>query len=404
MSFLRSGLSYLAGCLREVMCPLPEPPPRKTAGKKILFIEDRIPVDSGGAGYPRSNSILFTLSELGYELTLYPLLFPFEAAHENVPSVVPDGCEIVSGCGRRKLLPFLRARLSYYDIIIVSRPHNLKFFNKTVRQLKSFPGKIKVVYDAEALFARREIGRLELSGSGRSQAFKDRMIDAELREAGRADLVLAVSEKEKEVFLSRSAKSAAVVGFSLDTTPSRTPFEERRDLLFVGNLDDDLSPNTDSVIWFTKEILPLIRLKEPGIRLHVVGSCRAGKLKGLAAGHTIFHGRVEELAPFFESARLFIAPTRYVAGLPHKVFLSAANGVPVVATDVLVRGTGWLPGREILDAPLDDPGGFADRCLELYRNPELWHTIRDNAMERIERDCSADLFRKSLGNALNALE
>jgi hypothetical protein len=42
-------------------------------GKRILFIEDRIPYPFLGAGFPRSGKILSTLANLGYQVTFYPL-------------------------------------------------------------------------------------------------------------------------------------------------------------------------------------------------------------------------------------------------------------------------------------------------------------------------------------------
>ena len=42
-------------------------------GKKILVIDDRIPVSNQGSGYPRANILLKFLGELGYKVTFFPL-------------------------------------------------------------------------------------------------------------------------------------------------------------------------------------------------------------------------------------------------------------------------------------------------------------------------------------------
>ena len=42
-------------------------------GKRVLFIEDRIPYRFLGAGFPRTNKILSSLVDLGYRVTFYSL-------------------------------------------------------------------------------------------------------------------------------------------------------------------------------------------------------------------------------------------------------------------------------------------------------------------------------------------
>jgi glycosyltransferase involved in cell wall biosynthesis len=109
---------------------------------------------------------------------------------------------------------------------------------------------------------------------------------------------------------------------------------------------------------------------------------------------------VRDLAPVYGSARIFVAPTRFAAGVPLKILEAAAAGLPVVASHLLGRQLGWRDGHEILLADPADPAGFARACRRLYQDAALWQRIRDNALARVARDCDRTRFREALERAL----
>ncbi len=80
-------------------------------------------------------------------------------------------------------------------------------------------------------------------------------------------------------------------------------------------------------------------------------------------------GRLESPDTLYRQCRVFIAPTRFAAGIPHKVQEAAAHGVPAVVTPLLARQLGWRHEQEVLVA--ENPQDFAAQCLRLYRDAEL---------------------------------
>ena len=89
--------------------------------KRILFIEDRVPHPYLGRGYPRSHMMLVKLVEMGYFVTLYPMLEPSEdvgSAYRDVPRDV----EILLGHGGKSgLARVLAERHGSFDLIFVTR-------------------------------------------------------------------------------------------------------------------------------------------------------------------------------------------------------------------------------------------------------------------------------------------
>ena len=58
-----------------------------------------------------------------------------------------------------------------------------------------------------------------------------------------------------------------------------------------------------------------------------------------------WHSDVDDLTPLYEDARVFVAPTRYSAGISLKVIEAAARGVPIVCTPLVSRQLGWSQER-----------------------------------------------------------
>ncbi|MDX1645473.1 MAG: glycosyltransferase family 4 protein, partial [Thermoanaerobaculia bacterium] len=226
-------------------------------------------------------------------------------------------------------------------------------------------------------------------------------IERELELARRADLVFAVSPGELDAMTSRGVEQARRLGHAVTAGETTTPFAKRSGLLFVGNLDEDGSPNVDSLAWFSRQVLPHL---PASVVLEVVGSCLSVQARGLESERIRLHGRVEDLEAFYSRARLFVAPTRFSAGLPIKVLDAAARGVPVVATQLLERQLGWESGVELLSAPRTDAREFAALVTDVYRDEALWQRLRQAARDRVLRDCSPRRFANDLLSALAAID
>ena len=62
--------------------------------------------------------------------------------------------------------------------------------------------------------------------------------------------------------------------------PGGKPFAEREGLVFIGGFQHP--PNTDAVLWYAKEILPLVREALPGAKTYIVGSKVPANIRALA--------------------------------------------------------------------------------------------------------------------------
>jgi GT2 family glycosyltransferase len=371
----------------------------KNAGQqRVLFIDDRVPHTWLGSGFPRARAILQTILKSGAFVTFFPMS-EFDEDWAAVYADMPADVEFMMKYGPTLLEPFLRNRAGYYDTIFVSRPHNMQILKPILDAHSDWFKNTEIIYDAEAIFVTREITLRQLNGTRLSPEEIAAMFESELSLASRADCAVAVSQHDAEQFRKHGIERVHVVGHSIAPAPTPRGFDERKGFLFVGAIHEDASPNADSVIWFLEEILPKIRA-ELGceIPVTIAGVNKSERIRQLAAPPVKITGHLLDLTELYDAARVFVAPTRYAAGIPHKVHEAAARGIPIVATPLLASQLGWRERDPFLVAA--DADAFARQCIELYRDRQLWTNLRNSGLEKIRHECAAQVFEANVLDCL----
>jgi GT2 family glycosyltransferase/glycosyltransferase involved in cell wall biosynthesis len=212
-----------------------------------------------------------------------------------------------------------------------------------------------------------------------------------------ADLVLTVTTDDKQALLKEDPQLNVAVIPNIHTLPSRIgPRDGRRDLLFVGGFSH--TPNVDAILYFCREIFPLVLQRLPQMRLWVVGNAPPPEIVALASENVIVTGYALYLAPYLESALVSVAPLRFGSGMKGKIGEAMAWGIPVVTTTIGAEGMGLQDGIDALIA--DAPEDFAQRIIQLHEKPELWDSVAKNARKCVEREWSPDAVDRSLTEIL----
>lgn len=368
---------------------------------RVLFIDDRVPLKNLGAGFPRAKSILQAINEKGWFITFYPLNEPnLVDDWQDIYEAIPDTIEVIRGYGMNKLERFLTDRAGYYDVLFISRPPNMMKINRLYNKRPDLFSGLKIIYDAEAIWSIREIQKSKLNNKSISDHEVARHIHNELAVANVAHAILAVSNQEAQYFTNAGYTDVHVLGHALAASPTPKNFEERKDILFVGRLEEDGSPNVDSIMWFVSEVLPLINAgsKEP-IKLYLIGKNGAKTIKRINSPYVVSLGAIDDLTDWYNNCRIFIAPTRFAAGIPLKVPEASAYGIPVVVTPILEKQLSWRHEQEVLVG--ETAAEFAEQCRRLYNDKELWQRIRENAINRIFTDHSISHFANTIEKVLS---
>ncbi len=168
---------------------------------------------------------------------------------------------------------------------------------------------------------------------------------------------------------------------------------ERSDLLFVGGFRHP--PNVDAVLWFVREVFPLIRAKHAEINLHCIGADVPAEIRVLGSRPGVeIHGHVPDLQPWMDRCRVSVAPLRYGAGVKGKINQAMAHGLPVVATSPAVEGMHLRDGVDVLVA--DSAEAFAQAVLRLNGDAALWEQIATHALQNVTEHFSLDAARQTV--------
>ncbi|GBR67135.1 glycosyltransferase [Gluconobacter kanchanaburiensis] len=370
--------------------------------KRILFIEDRLPLRRLGSGYVRSNDIIREMTALGYQVTVFPIMRRDQTAIDLFGDF-PETVELIVDQDLSDFADFLQERVGYYDLLWIGRTHNMARLLPLLNESNRYLPAAGPVLDTEVIATPRTLERIRVLGLPEADISLDDMLHQELDCARFCQRIVAVTAHDADLVRRAGYDHVSVLGHELFSQPTPAPFEARHNILFFGAIHDEGSPNHDSLIWFVEDVLPLLdQMLPPEIHFTIAGYV------GPDVDMTVFSGnsRVEIMGPvgdpreLFDRHRVFVAPTRFAGGIPFKVHEAASYGLPQVVTTLLREEVGWADGMEVLAAPANDPVAFANAVERLYQDRELWENLRQGALGAIERDCSPVRFRQQLSDII----
>jgi sugar transferase (PEP-CTERM/EpsH1 system associated) len=231
-----------------------------------------------------------------------------------------------------------------------------------------------------------------------------RMLRFERDALSRFDLVLAVSDADGETFerLYPGALRAPVhvVQTGVDTQyfrPSIDTAPRPAHLVFTGSMD--WLPNEDGMLYFVRDILPLVRKTEPGATLSIIGRAPTPAVRRLAEEHGIeVTGRVDDVRPHIAAGSVYIVPLRIGGGTRLKIFEAMGMAKAIVSTTIGAEGLPVTNGSDIVIA--DEPAAFAEAIVRLIRDGDrrarLEQAARQLVVERYDWSAVAQDFENAL--------
>ena len=373
----------------------------RVGGPHVIVLDDEVPDERAGAGQPRAKDVIRELLGTGARVTLLTRGQAAEIGERSkwrdAADAISRALEVIPGLRPAQWLEVLEDRARAIDILWVSRTRNMADLRRelTSRHLGELP--FPVVFDCEALDVEREAARAAQLGAPWSQQELDRRREEQFESVRFADVVTSVSEHEARIIGAAADSSTIVVGHRIERGVERSEPPAAPTVVFVGRLVESDSPNALGLQWFIDHVWPAIERGTPAT-LSIVG--KAGRWTDhLRSDRVHVLGDVDDLAPIYRDARVCIVPTFLAAGIPHKVHMAAAHGLPTVITKLIAAQTGFVHEREALIA--DTEGEFVAAVARLLTDDDLWRRISSAAWERVGTDCSGETFRAGIAAALH---
>lgn len=156
-------------------------------------------------------------------------------------------------------------------------------------------------------------------------------------------------------------------------------------ICFIGNMRT--LQNQDAVLHFVKDIFPIITRQIPNAKFYVIGDQPTPKIKGLACDNIVVTGFVENLYDTVSDSCVAVAPVQIAAGIQNKVLVAIGCGIPVVMTSLISKAIPELSDGQNCYIS-DSNEQFAERCIEIMKNPDRRKSLSENGFKMIQEHYS----------------
>mgnify|MGYP001152134893 CR=1 FL=1 len=218
-----------------------------------------------------------------------------------------------------------------------------------------------------------------------------------------AELILAVSEKDKELLIKYGDCQNRVMVIpngvdteaftpSLDATKIHTRFnlKDFYRVIFVGNME--YLPNQEAADIIVSRIVPRVLSQISNVKFLMVGRVKPQLLTN--SSDVIFTGVVEDVAELLGTSDIAIAPLLQGSGTRLKVLEYFSCGLPVVSTSIGAEGLDVENGVNILIE--DSMDKFAIKVIDLLMNKDLRVRLGEAARELAMKEYDWRIIGKQL--------
>ena len=355
---------------------------------KILVISENIPKSDFSSGDKRFLGILKIIASKHEVTFCIPNPKPWLKPVENKSYI-----SYVESLN----IEFLSLTEDFFKETIKKESFDLGFFEffwsaeKYMNQFIKYQPNAVVVVDSVDLHFAREETQYKLGQISKRKVLRTKK--RELSVYKLADITIAVSSQDVDRLVEKEKTGNISLIPNVVPTVKRAVKKREPVLIFIGCYA--WPPNVDGMLWFTKEVWPLIINKKSNVQLLIVGSQPTDEIKNLSNIEGVeVTGFVPETTSYLDSAAVSIAPLRFGGGMKGKVNEAMAHGLPVVSTSIGAQGFSVENGTQMFIADL--PKEFADAVLKLLDNPDLQNKVGKAGQKLNEQLCSPVVIEKRI--------
>lgn len=346
--------------------------------RRVLFLDNCTPMPDEDAGSITVMNLMLLLKAQGFLVTFVP-----QDNYLYLGGYTRDmqrrGIEVLYGPYVTDLTEHLREFGSRYDLVVMYRPDS---HTRHIDAVRTYAPQAKTIYHTCDLHFVRMQRQAELTGDVQLHHEAKKMKVREFNAMQTSDAVILHSVEEQRMLQPQLPDAPLkVFSWAIPVEGSSVPFEERRDLVFVGGYNH--LPNVDAVEFFVGKVLPLVVKKLPDVVFHIIGSRPPESFKKLNGPNVKVHGFVPDILPLLEGARVSVAPLRYGAGVKGKIATAMSVGLPNVVSTIGAEGMNLNDGVDVLVA--DSPADMAEAVVRLYTDPVLWRRLSAASVDYAER-------------------
>ncbi|WP_343562505.1 glycosyltransferase [Sphingobacterium sp.] len=351
--------------------------------KRVLFIGLVWPEPTSSAAGFRMMQLIETFLDRSYQITFASAAAksPYSAALKSLG--IDEQPIVLNSDSFDGFITALQPDIVVFDRFMVEEQYGW-------RVAQQCPDALRIL-DTEDLHFLRQ-ARQSCIKNKDNFSFEELFTDTAKREIAsilRCDLSLIISESEMKILTELFRISPDILYYlpflENEITAAEInawkPFEERKDLLFIGNFIHE--PNWHTVQYLKTTIWPVLRKMLPKVELHIYGAYPTQKVLQLHNPRENFHikGRAGSAKDTMSNYRLLVAPIQFGAGVKGKFIDAMHSGTPSVTTSIGAEAMkGNLPWNGFIE---DNPETFCIKTTELYNDEYTWKTAQTQGIRII---------------------
>lgn len=205
------------------------------------------------------------------------------------------------------------------------------------------------------------------------------------------DEIWTFSIEEKYIFEQFSDKKIVHLPIGFEHQPLiKNEAPKKYDILYIASHNPH---NIKSIYWFLEKVLPFINVE---YKIHIVGHISEKIDRDYP--NVIIHGLVDDIAEFYNNAKITICPMLSGTGVKIKVLESLSYNLPIVTN---TRGVDGLTNKSENGCIVkDEPIEFAQAINTLLSNTEEYQKLQDKAHSYFanhhQLGCEKEFFNKLL--------
>lgn len=215
-------------------------------------------------------------------------------------------------------------------------------------------------------------------------------------------IVVTTEDDQQQMQAFSPASQIAVIpnGVDLEAFPVRPSDPGGHHLVFIGAMDN--IANIDAVLFFCREVWPLVRQRYGDAELSLVGSRPVPEIQALGEqpGITVT-GRVPSMVDYLHQATVCVVPMRTGFGIKNKTLEAMAAGIPVIGSDRGLEGLEVdLPHQPLRALRANTVEEYVAAIARLFDDPALRQDLSRSGRNLIEQhytwETAGKLYEKVL--------
>ena len=208
------------------------------------------------------------------------------------------------------------------------------------------------------------------------------------------DEKVIITEVDRELIPHSENEHIHVIANGVDSDKyACTDCEKEFDLIFAGNMG--YAPNIEAAEYLCREVLPLLLVERPNLKLAICGANPAARVLDLRSRNVTVTGWVDDMSEYYAKSRLFIAPMHLGTGLQNKLLEAMSMRLPCITSPLAGKPLkGVENGKEIIVCHTTT--GSVEAVQHLLENEESYQEIAENGYQFVKRNYNWESINKRL--------